>query len=138
MMNWTVLDSIRDVHVKWVLYYIDAYQDQVQEPTFSAPTNTKLIAIFSADSEMEHEGERTYEGVSKIFRTGHLERELQMVQLSATRCSCIAILWVRIMSFAAITLCVASQRIILKVSYTLLSIQSGNFWIHPVVFDLTV
>jgi hypothetical protein len=33
-----------------------------------------------------------YEGVSKSFRTGHLEREVQMVQLSATRCSCIAIL----------------------------------------------
>jgi hypothetical protein len=34
----------------------------------------------------------TYEGVSKSFRTGRLERELQMVQLSATRCSRIAIL----------------------------------------------
>jgi hypothetical protein len=33
-----------------------------------------------------------YEDVSKSFRTGRLERELQMVQLSATRCSCIAIL----------------------------------------------
>jgi hypothetical protein len=35
---------------------------------------------------------RIYEGVSKIFRTGHLARELQMVHLSTTRCSCIAIL----------------------------------------------
>jgi hypothetical protein len=35
-----------------------------------------------------------YEGVSKSFRTGRLERELQMVQLSAIKCSCIAILWV--------------------------------------------
>jgi hypothetical protein len=34
----------------------------------------------------------TYEGVSISFRIGHLERELQMFQLSATRCSCIAIL----------------------------------------------
>jgi hypothetical protein len=33
-----------------------------------------------------------HEGVSKSFRTGRLVRELQMVQLSATRCSCIAIL----------------------------------------------
>jgi hypothetical protein len=33
-----------------------------------------------------------YEDVSKSFRTGRLERELQMVQLSATKCSCIAIL----------------------------------------------
>jgi hypothetical protein len=35
---------------------------------------------------------RLYEGVSKSFRTGRLERELQMVQLSATRWSCITIL----------------------------------------------
>jgi hypothetical protein len=34
----------------------------------------------------------TYEGVSKSFRTGRLECELQIVQLSATRCSCIAVL----------------------------------------------
>jgi hypothetical protein len=33
-----------------------------------------------------------HESVSKSFRTGRLERELQMVQLSTTRCSCIAIL----------------------------------------------
>jgi hypothetical protein len=33
-----------------------------------------------------------YEGVSKSFWTGRLDRELQMVQLSATMCSCIAIL----------------------------------------------
>jgi hypothetical protein len=32
------------------------------------------------------------ESVTKSFRTGRLERELQMVQLSATRSSCIAIL----------------------------------------------
>jgi len=35
---------------------------------------------------------RGYEGVSKSFRTGRLERELQIVQLSATRGSFIAIL----------------------------------------------
>jgi hypothetical protein len=52
-----------------------------------------------------------YEGVTKNFRTGRLERELQMIHLSATRYSCIAILWVRLESFAAITLCVASQRV---------------------------
>jgi uncharacterized membrane protein len=52
----------------------------------------------------------TYESVSKSFRTGHLEQELQMVQLSATRYSCIIISRVNLVSFAAITLCVASQR----------------------------
>jgi hypothetical protein len=50
-------------------------------------------------------------GVSKSLGTGLLERELQMVQLSATMCSCIAILLVSLVSFAAITLCVASQRV---------------------------
>jgi hypothetical protein len=39
------------------------------------------------------------------------ERVLQIVQLSATRWSCIAILWVSRVSFAAITHCVASQRV---------------------------
>jgi hypothetical protein len=52
---------------------------------------------------------KTYEGSSKSFRTGCPERELQMVQLSATRCSFIAILWASLVSFAAIILCVASQ-----------------------------
>jgi hypothetical protein len=56
-----------------------------------------------------------HEGVSKSFRTGLLERELQMVQLSAIRCSCIAILWVSLVSLAAITLCVASQRVFVVV-----------------------
>jgi hypothetical protein len=70
----------------------------------------------------------TYECVFKSFRTGRLERELQVVQLSATRWSCIAILWVSLVSFAAINLCVASQRVFIVIS---LSTQSGNFWIHP-------
>jgi hypothetical protein len=56
-----------------------------------------------------------YVGVSKSFRTGRLERELQMVQLSATRCRCIAILRVSLVSSAAITLCVASQRVFIFV-----------------------
>jgi hypothetical protein len=61
-------------------------------------------------------GTFTYEDVSKSFRIGRLERELQMVQLSATRCSCIAILWVSLVNFATITLCVSSQQVIPKVS----------------------
>jgi hypothetical protein len=42
--------------------------------------------------DIEGGGRASYEGVSKSFRTGRLERELQMVQLSVTICSCIAIL----------------------------------------------
>jgi hypothetical protein len=71
-----------------------------------------------------------YERVSKSFRTGRLERELQMVQLFATSCSCIAILWVILVSFAAITLCVASQRVCIIIVYFVMT-PSGNFWIHP-------
>jgi hypothetical protein len=52
-------------------------------------------------------GDEKYEG----------ERELQMVQLSATRCSWITILWVSLVSFASITLCVASQRVFIVVVY---------------------
>jgi len=58
-----------------------------------------------------------YEGVSKSFRTAYLERELQKVQLSATRCSCIAILWVSLVSFDVIPLCVASQQVFIVVVY---------------------
>jgi hypothetical protein len=72
----------------------------------------------------------SYKGVSKSFRTGRLELEPQMVQLSATRFSCIAILWVSIVSFPAINLCVASQRVFIVVVIYLAN-QSGNFWIHP-------
>jgi hypothetical protein len=57
-----------------------------------------------------------YKGVSKSFQTGRLERELQTVQLSATRCSCITILWVSLVSFATIILCLASQWVVIVVS----------------------
>jgi hypothetical protein len=46
-----------------------------------------------------------------------------MVQLSATRCSCIAILWVSLLSFAAITLCVASQRVFVVVYFVIDSVR---------------
>jgi hypothetical protein len=72
-----------------------------------------------------------YEGVSKSFRTGRLERELQMIQLSATRCSCIAILWVSLVNFAAIAICAASQQvfIIVVVCFDIDSVR--KLWIHP-------
>jgi len=57
---------------------------------------------------------KKYEGVSKSFRTGRLERELQMVQLSAL--GAVVSLFCESVSFAAITLCVASQQVITKVS----------------------
>jgi hypothetical protein len=65
----------------------------------------------------------TDETVSKRFRTGRLERELQMAELSATRCSCIAVLWVSIMSFAATALNVASQWVFVVICFVTDSIQ---------------
>jgi hypothetical protein len=56
-------------------------------------------------------------GCNQSFRTGRLERELQTVQLSATKCSCIATLCVSLVSFATITLCDASQRVFIVVVY---------------------
>jgi hypothetical protein len=61
-----------------------------------------------------------YESASKSYRPGSLERELHMIQLSITRCSCTAILWVSLVSFAAITLYVASQRVFISVVVLLL------------------
>jgi hypothetical protein len=66
---------------------------------------------------------------SKSFRTGRLEREPQMVQLSAIICSCIAILWVSLVSFVAITLCVGSQRVL----FSFISL-----WLSPETFGYTL
>jgi hypothetical protein len=85
--------------------------------------NNHKVYRWSGDHEYSHRSnmlwksrKKLYKGVSKSFRTGLLERELQMVQLPATRCSCIATLWVSLASFAAITICIASQRVFIVVS----------------------
>jgi hypothetical protein len=72
-----------------------------------------LLLPYSADVKIV----QSYEGVSKTFRTGRLERELQMVQFSATKCSYISILWVSLVSSVAVTLYVASQRVFIVVVY---------------------
>jgi hypothetical protein len=64
----------------------------------------------------------SYDGVSKSFWTGCLEWELQMVQLSATRC-CITILWVSLVSFATTTFYVASQWVFVVVDFVIDSVQ---------------
>jgi hypothetical protein len=59
--------------------------------------------------------------------------------LPAIRCSCITILWVSLMSFAAITLCVASQQVFVVVYFVIDSVQElldiplygAVFLIHP-------
>jgi hypothetical protein len=87
---------------------------------------------------IKHYTMNKYEGVSKIFRTGRLERKLQMVQLSATRCTCIAIFWVSLVSFATVIFCVASQRVIPKVSIYFVIDSVRTFWIHPRILNLGV
>jgi hypothetical protein len=52
-----------------------------------------------------------------------------MLQLSTNRCSCIAVLWVSIVMYAAITLYVASQRVIPKVRvYFFIDSVRKLFW----------
>jgi hypothetical protein len=69
-----------------------------------------------------------HEGESKSFRTGRLDRELQMVQLSATGYSFITILWVSLVSFSAITLFVASQRVFIVVSVYFVMDSVRKLW----------
>jgi hypothetical protein len=71
-----------------------------------------------------------YGGAAVSFRTGLLERELQMIELSTTICSCIPILWISLVSFPTITLCIASQRVFNFVFVYFVTTQSRNFWIH--------
>jgi hypothetical protein len=54
-----------------------------------------------------------------------------MVQLSATRCSCIAILWFSLVNFAVVTLCVASQQVFIVVTVYFVIDSVRKFWIHP-------
>jgi hypothetical protein len=74
-----------------------------------------------------------YGGISKSFWTGCLDWELQIVQLSATSCSCIAILWVNLVSFAAITLCVASQQV-----FVYCCKHMFHYWLSPETFGYTL
>jgi len=77
-------------------------------------------------------GRRVY---PKVSRLAAWSQNCQWYQLSATRCSFIAVLRVSLVSFAAITLCVASQRVFSVVSLYFVMTQSGNFWIHPPTYQ---
>jgi hypothetical protein len=58
-----------------------------------------------------------------------------MVQPSAAKCSCIAN-FVSLVGSADITLCVASQRVILKVSAYFVIDSVRNIWIHHRMYIL--
>jgi hypothetical protein len=87
-----------------------------QKQGFPVGTHKAYFPTAQTSSPADSVLQMSYEGVSKSFRTGHLKRKLQMVQLCATRCSFIDILWVSLVSSAAITLCVASQLVFIVVS----------------------
>jgi len=101
--NWTIFWA------RWIEYTC----------SHSPPPPHPMYASFS---------QVVYKGLSKSFRTGILERELQMVQLSSTRCSCISILWVGLVSFAPqpFVLLLNGRLLLLFIS---LSTQSGKFWL---------
>jgi hypothetical protein len=84
------------------LLFHTCYMSDPPNSCFNYPNNSKIEVKLSLCFYWapRHEGLL----VSKSFRTGCPERELKF---SASRCSCIAILWVSLVSFAAITLCVA-------------------------------
>jgi hypothetical protein len=57
-----------------------------------------------------------------------------MVEISAKRCSCIAILLVSLVSFAATTLCVASQRVFILCCSFRYRLNAENFGYKLVYF----
>jgi hypothetical protein len=95
--------------------------------------NTEMHCIMAICKCKQQYIKHMYEGAIKSFQTGHLQWELQMVQLSATRCSIIAILWVSLVSFATITLCVASQWVYCLFHYRLSpkTFEYNLVWSYP-------
>jgi hypothetical protein len=91
----------------------------------------KQLKLALENSSQHRFHSRCSEVYPKVSGLAAWNENSQMVQLSATRCSCKAILWVSLVSFAAITLCVASQRVLIVVSVYFVMTQSGNFWIRP-------
>jgi hypothetical protein len=90
---------------------LDVTEDEWLSSTFLNHFKEKWT-LTGQQSRATERGYKSQEVVYKSFRTGRLELQLQIVQLSAIRCSCIDIFWVSVMNFAAITLCVASQRVV--------------------------
>jgi hypothetical protein len=84
-MRGAVLPLAQYVFMAWCLVkHRDNFEFYVCGIPVSMGTKTVYFILYSYNYIIP------YEGVSKSFRTGRQEPELQMVQLSATRCSCIA------------------------------------------------
>jgi hypothetical protein len=98
--------------------------DAVVMRKFPAPAGTRTPYLTARSPALYHRTTRVYPKVSGLAAWS----ENCKWYSSATRCSCIAILWVSLVSFAAITLCVAFQRVLIVSIYFVMT-QSGNFWI---------
>jgi hypothetical protein len=96
--QWTFWFHTRQ-GISWLVEWLSASEQGL--------SSVELVILYNKKSNVRF--------VPKSFPTGCLERELQVVQLSAIRCSCIAILWVSLASFTGITLFVASQRVFVVV-----------------------
>jgi hypothetical protein len=63
----------------------------IENPPWKMATRKRKCRRSKVTLRYISEIQAVYDCVPKSFRTGRLKRELQMVQLSATRCSCTAI-----------------------------------------------
>jgi hypothetical protein len=97
-------------------------------PVLSSVTYYKTTSIYVYLCKIHSlSSKNVIRGCVQKFLTGSISAN----GIAVTRCRFIAILWVSLVSFAIVTLCVASQWVIPKVSVYFVMTQSGNFWIHP-------
>jgi len=75
-------------HPCFVRYILISSHLRLGLPSCRLPSGFPIKPLYAFSSHA------WYEDVSKSSQIGRLEGELQMVQLSATSCRCIAILWV--------------------------------------------
>jgi hypothetical protein len=114
--HWLEHTALREAvfhSMEWGLLIVTRWQATLLS-ALSAPTD-RIHEVHLVIAEFKKGLLHMYEGVSKSYRTRRLEREPQMAQFSATRCSCIAILWISLVRFAAITLYIASQGLFIVV-----------------------
>jgi hypothetical protein len=102
-----------------VILRMHIIEDAACKPTFSATVALREWVV---------------RGCIRKFPDWTTGARTQMVQFSATRCRCIDILWVSLLSFAAVTLCVASQRVFVVVYFIIDSVRklidTFSYYLH--------
>jgi hypothetical protein len=133
-MSSLYLDSIslkKSLNWRWFILHFDVTNLKSFETTVTtliiSRDFTQIFLVFETVTDYQIPircvlyvvcDRRRYDGVSKSFRTGPpVARTANGISLSATRYCCFAILWVSLVSLAAIILCVASQRVFIVVVY---------------------